>query len=207
MLKQGVPMKMIKWLRSFLENRQARVKFNGAESKNRTMRQGLPQGSILSPVLFLFYINSLADSLPKKNLNALFADDVSILSTNSDKDTAARNVQDSVDHVVQWAKQWKLCLNAKKSESSFFSTSSQEANWKPHIVVDTKVIEFVSSPRFLGVLLDRSLQFGPHADYIISRIGDKQRIIAAVANTEWGWRKQFLVQLYSAFIHSTLAYA
>ena len=72
---------------SFLINRQAKVKFNGAVSKN-TMRQGLPQGSVLSLILFLLYINNLANLLPQNNVNAMFADDFSILSTEATKEQA-----------------------------------------------------------------------------------------------------------------------
>ena len=79
---------LAKWLRNFLINRQARVKFNGAMSKRTIMRQGLPQGSVLSPILFLLCINNLANLLPQNNVNAMFADDFSILSTEATKEQA-----------------------------------------------------------------------------------------------------------------------
>ena len=79
MIDQGVPLSIARWLHSFLENRQARVRFNGTIGQSRTIRQGLPQGSVLSPIMFLFYINNLAKILPTSNINALFADDVAIL--------------------------------------------------------------------------------------------------------------------------------
>ena len=88
-----------------------------------------------------------------------------------------------------------------------FTTCSQEAKWKPKITVDSAEIRVESSPRFLGVLLDRQLQFGPHADHVITKMAAKQNIISAVANTKWGWRKEYLTQLYSAFIHSLSTYA
>ncbi len=155
MIKQGIPMPYVRWLYSFLLNRQARVKLNGVESKSRYMRQGLPQGSVLSPILFLFYINNLANILPSDIVAALFADDVSILSTSSNKEEARKTAQKAVDVVTRWAKDWKSTLNAGKSEVGFFSTWVGEARWKPKISVSGKMIKFNPNPRLLGVILDR----------------------------------------------------
>ena len=58
------------------------------------------------------------------------------------------------------------------------------------IEVEGEEINHVSTPRLLGVILDRNLFFGPHVDTVTNRMATKSRIIAAVANTEWGWRKQ-----------------
>ena len=102
MLEDEGPSEILRWLRNFLENRQARVQFNEEKSRSRFMKQGLPQGSVLSPILFLFYINRLANSLPTKNINALFADDVSVLSTNNDLEKATKDAQEAVDTVVEW---------------------------------------------------------------------------------------------------------
>ena len=84
---------------------------------SRDMRQGLLQGSVLSPVFFLFYINELASKLLNYNLNALFADDVSVLATRPSLEEAEAATQQSVDMVVRWAKEAKLRLNVGKSEA------------------------------------------------------------------------------------------
>ena len=152
------------------------------------------------------YMNNLANILPGNNVTALFAD-VSILATNNSKEQAETDVQRSVDLVVRWAKQWKLQLNAGKSEASFFSTSSHEAKWEPNIQMDGSKIRNEKTPRLLGVRLDRNLYFSPHVDQMTNRMAVKQKLIGAVANTEWGWRKEHLTQLYSAFISSISSYA
>ena len=77
---QGVPSIYVHWLSNFLSNRIARVRMNSTLGKV-TMQQGLPQGSVLSPILFLFYINNLAKILPQETINSLFADDVTLLAT------------------------------------------------------------------------------------------------------------------------------
>ena len=100
MIDDGVPMSIVRWLASFLRDRQAKIKFNGATSKSRKMKQGVPQVSVLSPILFLFYINQLAKILPRETLNALFADDVSVLATEKTKEETERKAQITVDVVT-----------------------------------------------------------------------------------------------------------
>ena len=102
------PASYVRWIYQFLCNRQARVKFNGTTSSSRQLHLGVPQGSVLSPLLFIFYINNLAKLLPADNINCMFADDVSILSTHRDKQKAVESVQRAVDIVVEWCAEWKL---------------------------------------------------------------------------------------------------
>ena len=108
MIDKGVPLEYVRWLNHFLSNRQARVRFCNATSGSRFMRQGLPQGSVLAPLLFLFYINNLAELLPDSTTNAMFADDVSILATAKTKEDAEIAAQAVVDIVVSWSRKWKL---------------------------------------------------------------------------------------------------
>ena len=118
MLDKGVPLPIVKWLASFLQNRLAKVRFNNELSDTRCVRQGLPQGSVLAPVLFIFYIDNLAELLPDETVNILFADDVGIKGAGPTIASAQEKVQKAVDIVTNWSKQWKLNLNATKSECS-----------------------------------------------------------------------------------------
>ena len=80
------------------------------------MKQGLPQGSVLAPILFILYINNLAELLPESTVNAMYAYDVTILGQSPSEKEAERLSQEAVDTVVEWSKSWKLNLNAGKSE-------------------------------------------------------------------------------------------
>ena len=183
---RGIPASYTIWLSTFLSNRQARVRYHGVISKGRQIRQGLPQGSVLAPILFLFYIDELARQIPENVTTAMYADDVSILATAPTLTLAESLAQKAVDVVVQWSKEWKLSLNASKSEASFFTLSTQEAKWRPSIDVEGKKIAYNPEPRFLGVILDRSLCFGPHVQHVKAKAAPKLAMLRAVANTDWG---------------------
>ena len=207
LIEDGVPMIMVRWLYSFFQNRQGKVQFNGVRSKTRKFKQGLPQGSVLSPVLFLFYIIRLAKILPRETLNSLFADDVSVLATEKTKEDAEAVAQSTVNTVTTWSQSWKVDLNAGKSEASSFTTSNREAHWMPSIFVLNQLVKQVKNPRLLGVVLDRTLHFGAHVDHLIDKVESKHKMLRAVAHTEWGWRKEKLIQIFSAHATSTSEYA
>jgi len=207
MNEQGIPMPIIRWIASFLDNRQARVRFGDGLSKARIMRQGLPQGSVLSPLLFIMYINNLANLLPESETISMFADDVSILSTRRSKEEAARAAQEVVDIVVVWSKEWKLMLNSTKSEVSFFTTWPKEASWEPTIVVDGETIPFAKYPRLLGVYLDCQLSFQYQTKEVSAAAIKKLRLLAMVSYSTWGWGRAELMKLYSAFVRSKMDYA
>ena len=76
LLYKSIPQVYVKWLKRFLENRQAKVRFGGKLSFSQCMRQGIPQGSVLSPLLFILYINNLAEILPTETVNVIYTDDV-----------------------------------------------------------------------------------------------------------------------------------
>ena len=207
MADKGVPMPYVIWLFGFLQNRQARVRFNGTLGRSRSLHQGLPQGSVLAPILFLFYINNLAEILPQDTLNALYADDVTILATAKKKEDAVAAAQATVDIVSRWSKEWKIDLNTTKSEACFFSLDRHESKFSPIITINNTPIRHEPEPRLLGVHLDRELTFTPHTNIVTKKAKSKMRMLAALGNTEWGWRKQDLRRVYLAHIRSVLDYA
>ena len=207
MHEQGVPLKILRWINNFLQNRQGRVRLNNAEGKCMLIPQGLPQGSVLAPILFLFYINTLAVRLPcgAAITNSLFADDVSILSSAKTLKEAEAILQKSVDIVLEWAVEFKMELSTK-SEVTFFSMNSHDASWTPSVSIGSTPIKFEPSPRLLGVHLDRTLCFTKHVDAIRKKMGKKCRMLGAVANSEWGWPKKQLVRLYNTQARPVLDY-
>ena len=203
----GIPLQYIRWLYQFLRNRYGKVKFNGSMSTNTQLQQGVPQGSVLSPLLFILYINTLALQLPDININALFADDVTLLAVRRTLEAAQRDAQKSVDIVVEWAKEWKLKLNATKSEVSFFSHFSGDKNLEPTILIEGKPIGFNKTPRLLGVTLDRSLTFTPHVNNICEEATNKLKLLSCVSHSKYGWKKDQVMRIYNSHLKSRLDYA
>ena len=135
MLNTAIPPTFIRWIRSFLIYCRGHVQlFNVFSSSHRTT-QGLPQGSILAPLLFLFYINDLGSTLNDNTVTAPFDDDVSILTTAHEREDAEATAQSVVSSVVTWGQEWKLNLNTEKSQVCPFSTWSNDSSWNPAIFI------------------------------------------------------------------------
>ena len=113
----------------FLKDRKQSVVLNGQNSTWVNVEAGVPQGSILGPLLFLIYINDLYENLvsnPK-----LFADDTSLFSVIFDKDLSAKNLNDDLNRINKWAFQWKMSFNPdpnKQAQEVIFSRKIQKSS-------------------------------------------------------------------------------
>ena len=207
LLDTGVPAQIIRWFRAFLKERTAQVLYNGVYSKRVFMRQGLPQGAVSSPLLFLFYINSISEVVPEGVELALFADDASLWASDSDLNKANRQVQLALDKVQEWSNRKKMMLNVDKSEATFFTPATNEAKWRPSLNLDKTHIPFNASPKFLGVHMDRTLSFQQHVTEVTKKVSERCKILASLAGKQWGWRKENLRRVYIATQRSVLDYA
>ena len=105
----GVEGELLSLLKKYLENREQRVVLNGQTSEWRKIMSGIPQGSVLGPLLSLIYINDLTDGI--NSLCKIFADDTSLFSKVSDIHKSASNLNDDLEKISYWAYQWKMQLN------------------------------------------------------------------------------------------------
>ena len=138
---------------------------------------------------------------------ALFADDVSILTTACKEEDAEAAAQSVVNSVLIWSQNWKLNLNAEKSEVCPFSIWSNNSTWESAIFIGTQKICVNITPHLLGVILDRSLTFNSHLKKVTMSLSSSICIIRATAHTSWGWRCSTLKMAFHTLICSKLDYA
>ncbi len=103
--RNGVNGKLLALLKNYLQNRKQRVVINGSESEWAPLCSGVPQGSVLGPLLFLIYINDLEDGI-KSNVK-FFADDTSLFSIVKDPKVSADDLNHDLELISKWAYQWK----------------------------------------------------------------------------------------------------
>ena len=125
----GIKGNLLRWIRGFLTGRKQQVCVNGTTSETTHVVSGIPQGSVLGPVLFVMYINDLPGCVSKANTVKLFADDTKLF-TRSDNVGATEKLQEDLGRLENWSKNWQLhfhpdkCsvlrLGNKKSDASYF---------------------------------------------------------------------------------------
>ena len=106
-----------------------------------------------------------------------------------------------------WSNLWRLPLNPKKCESSFFSTDPHQATFQPRLNLLGFPLLFNPTPKFLGVTFDRTLSFGAHVQSLCSKFYPRHKALRSIATASWGPTKELLSLLYKAFVRSVLTYA
>ena len=167
------------------------------------IRTGVPQCSILGPLLFSIYINNLIKVSNKLNF-IMYADDTTIYFDLEDfeKDSLEHQINEELKLVNIWLKLNKLTLNATKTKSMVFHRKQKQME-PLHFSIDGKVIENVSSFNFLGITLDEGLTWKNHIDLIKNKISKTIGVFYRLAKI---FPEEILVTLYNSLIASHLNY-
>ena len=162
--QNGVEGKLLTLFENYLKNRKQRVVLNGSDSKWGDILAGVPQGSVLGPLLFLIYINDLEDGI--KSQVKFFADDTSLFSIIRDPIVSANELNHDLDLISQWAHQWKMSFNpdpTKAAEEVLFSCKKQSP-LHPPIYFNNIEVKRVNDHKHLGLTLDSKLSFTKHVN-------------------------------------------
>ena len=197
----GIRGPALKWFRSYLGGRSQFVTYNGAKSSKKIIKCGVPQGSILGPLLFLVYINDLSN-VCKYMMPLLFADDTNLFKCGKNASKLQDEVNQELNCISEWLKMNKLSLNIKKTHFMIFSNKGAV---KPQIdlYIDGHKITESSETKFLGVFIDSNLTWKYHITYISGKIAKGIGIITKARRL---LDKESLITLYYSFIYPYLCY-
>lgn len=201
------PLYLIKITKSFITNRRFYVSLGNANSNEFNIVAGVPQGSILSPILYNIFISDL--KVPTHNCEmALFADDTAIYCSAKNPSKIIRSLNDACKHLTDYCIKWKIKLNATKTQATFFSKRrcvrllpTEEVS-----VLNTK-IPWKNELKYLGVTLDKSLTFRPHIDATVEKALKYIGILYSLINSKSKLNIYNKLTLYKTIFRSILLYA
>ena len=150
----GVGGTLLNWFESYLKSRQQRVVIEGSSSSWKEVKAGVPQGSVLGPLLFLIYINDIQQNIDSDCF--LFADDTMLLEEVFSPQSAARSLNKDLNSISLWSNRWLVTMNALKTKSMTFSLKKNKPD-HPILKLSEQPIDEVSCHEHLGVLLSSNM--------------------------------------------------
>ena len=176
----GLHMNTVLWLRDYLNNRHQICMANSRQSNPREMICGVPQGSILGPLLFLIYVNSLDFDLHQTKVK-MYADNTVLYSTNKDEKVAHSNVEHDLQLLSKWCNNNQLTVNIKKTKLMLFGTRGMLRGAQCHeMYLGDDKLQYVNDYVYLGIKLDSKFTFELHANECCRHVVHKNYTLSKI---------------------------
>ena len=156
----------------------------GQRCTQKILREGVPQGGVLSPTLFRVYVNDIIAELPRKIHSALHADDMVIWCSEEYITTANYRMQQALEVLESWTKKWSVKVNSTKTTYTVFSLSPQEQ--KVALRLGNQTLNAEDNPMYLGVTFDKRLTWKQNTQRTESRAKVRLALMKKLASTTWG---------------------
>ena len=196
----GITGHILGWFEDYLTNRKQALVLNGSKSDYKFIHAGVPQGSILGPILFLIYINDIVTDI-QANIR-LFADDTSPYVIVENPIEAANTINSDLEKINNWAKKWLFSFNPNKTKTSIVS---KKINKPPHppILMNNHIIEDITEHKHLGIFLSNDCSWGTHINYIKKKAWARLHLLQKF---KFVLDRKSLETLYLSFIRPLLEY-
>ena len=178
MSRYGIHGPIHKWFKSYLSNRFQFVSILGFDSKKQSIKHGVPQGSVLGPLLFLIYINDLHNAI-KHSKTFLFADDTNLLNININQNKMQREMNIDLRNLCQWLLANKISLNKTKTELIVFKKPSTIIPFNK-IKINGMKLQPSKSVKYLGIHIDEHLDGSAHTKILIPKLQRANGMLAKI---------------------------
>mgnify|MGYP003433291688 FL=1 len=190
------------WFTSYLNDRKQFVQIGQTISKTLSISCGVPQGSILGPLLFIIYINDITNVSKLFDL-IMFADDTNLFIKDKNLGSLVANANNELDKISNWFKLNKLSLNIKKTNFILFTSRKRKLDEKPELKIDGTKIEQVRTAKFLGVVINDTLTWDDHIKTVKQKV---QKNIGIIYRIRANLPSCTALSLYFTLIHPYFEY-
>ena len=206
LLDTQIPPILIKFIANYIKGRKAFTTYNNKTSTQRQFKTGVPQGGVLSPTLFNIYTSDIPSPPPNINIT-VYADDITMTSTDTNKQIAQAKLQPYLQEIASWTQQNQLHHNPDKTTSTLFTPDPAEYSTQLTLNIDNVVIPTVKNPKILGLTFDPKLTYNSHIRKTSDKARNTLKLLKALTSTKWGKQKETIVATYKAIIRPILEYA
>ena len=163
----GISDTLLDWMNDFLQGRQMRTVIRGTVSQSRNVTSGVPQGSVLAPIMFLVYVNDLGEDLSDNSYINMFADDAKI-QRRIKNTSSCEELQEDINKIKTWSEKWKMDFNVEKCHVVRFGESKKRPIWQYKL--GNEVIPTADKERDLGVVINNKSLPDDHINQITSKM-------------------------------------
>ena len=192
---------ILKWLRNYFRDRKIRVRIDGQYSEECGINAGVPQGAVLSPLLF----NVMMSDMPEVEDVKLFvyADDIAVCSSAKNVQEVKRRVEDYIKKFIKWTDEWGITINTGKTSMQYFT---RKRMGYPIIRLQNMPIKYLKEKKLLGIILDSpSLTFRAHINKLSTECTRRINMMV-ISSTRWGACSKILRLFCLAYIRSKIDY-
>ena len=196
----GLPHKLIRLLSSFLSDRTIRVRVGQTLSQSVRLLAGTPQGSVLSPLLYIVYVNDLPVDPRNKCETGQFADDVSMWTIAKSKKQTFMRLQRALNDLEAWCSTWRIKLNVTKTQLVSFKRS----RWKGVLRLSGAPLTEQKEMKLLGVTFGMGGSLRSHCQEKAGAAAKRLNLMRALSGQSWGASSRTLLTLYKQYIRPVL---
>ena len=194
---------MYSWIKDYLNDRSQYTFVNGVKSDELSINYGVPQGSVLGPLLFLIYINDLYRAVPEA-YPKLFADDTNVFLADKNIDNLVNKANVCLTKISEWCVANRLTINLDKTNYTLFTSSTVTPTVNVDLSIGNRIIPQADCCKFLGIFIDNKLHFKDHIDYVYKKLLKFCSMFYKIRDL---LPKECLKMIYYSFIHTHLLYA
>ena len=213
-----IPVYLGRWIESYLTGRHFRVRVGQILSEIKLIGAGVPQGSVLGPVLFNVYFNKVSTCTNAPNTLthtqmqrklaelAMFADDLSSWAAAMKLGPISKRLQQVLDNIESWMNKWRMKVSTSKTVCTVFNKHGHNMGAQLGLKYKGTTISSDPNPKFLGVILDPALKLNKHTETIIQRANKRLNMIKSVRGKDWGASSKLTMTMYKSLVRPLIEY-